>query len=140
MKGIHVITDDVLIACELAVNPDINITVIGGTIRTGYFTLCKNQSNDLLRSIHADLAFLSLDAVDADFGGSITNQDEVSIKQKMIKASDEVIALCDHTKFGKKVLWNVCKANAINLYITGKDLSKNIYKEFHEKEIPLKLV
>lgn len=140
MKHIHVVTNDIMIATELAANCDIDITVTGGNLRTGYYTLKGYAAEHFLCQLHVDLAFLSLDAVDGRRGAMITNMEEINTKQSIIQCSDYVIALCDHEKFQKSALCKVCNLDSIDLYITGKELPHEIRGALEAKGVQIKLV
>ena len=139
-QHIHVITNDVLIATELAANTGIDITLTGGSIRKGYYTLCGYYTENFIKQLHADILFLSLDSIDSSFGGAILNIDEVATKQRMINAAERIVTLCDHTKYESKALLKVCELSEIDLSITGHELPEEISLNFIEKGYHLQLV
>ena len=139
-QHLHVITNDVLIAAELAANTEIDITLTGGSIRKGYYTLCGYYAENFIKQLHADILFLSMDSINSVFGCAILNIDEVATKQSMIHAAERVVALCDHTKFESKALLKVCDLPQIDRYITGNELSEDTYIRFSEKGCNLQRV
>lgn len=126
-KNLHIVTDDLLLAASLTSNPYIDVTVLGGKLRPGYFNVCGYYTEALLRQLHFDQAFLSIDAVDLEIGCTISNLDEVSVKKEILSNSSQSIMLFDHTKFGVKSAIQVCKLNDIDLFITGKELGESKY-------------
>ena len=132
-KNIHVVTNDVMIAAELAVNRDIEITVIGGRMRKGFYTLRGYYAENFLQQLHVDTTFLSMDSIDVDAGCMIVNMDEVVMKQNMIRCANRTIALCDHKKFEFKSFLRVCTLEDIDCSITGRELPEDIYESFHSK-------
>jgi DeoR/GlpR family transcriptional regulator of sugar metabolism len=139
-QRIHVITNDVIIAAELAANTAIDLTITGGNVRKGYYTLCGYYAENFIKQLHADILFLSLDSIDSEFGGAILNMDEVATKQRMMKAAERIVSLCDHTKYESKALLKVCELSEIDLFITGKELPEEIALNFAGKGYDLKLV
>ena len=139
-KNIHIVTNDIHIATQLTHNVDIDITVTGGKVRKGYYTLRGHTTEAFLKQLHVDMAFVSLDAIDYKFGCSVTNMDEVLIKQMMVSASCKTIALCDHSKFETFANWKVCELADIDLYITGKEISKDILTKYEANSIQFKIV
>ncbi len=139
-KNIHIVTNDIYIATQLTHNVDIDITVTGGKVRKGYYTLRGHTTEAFLKQLHADMAFVSLDAIDYKFGCSVTNMDEVLIKQMMVSASCKTIALCDHSKFETFANWKVCQLADIDLYITGKEISKDILTKYEANKVQFKIV
>ncbi len=127
MAPLHVVTHDILIATELATaNPLLDITVVGGRLRHGYYTLRGHWAESFWAQLRVDLAFLSLDTVDVHDGCMITNEDEVTIKRNIIQAANQTLVLCDHDKFGKKSFLKVCDIAAVDGFITGRELAPQI--------------
>lgn len=139
-KNIYVVTNDLMIATELASNCEIELTLVGGKLRTGYYTLRGYAAEDFLRQLHVDITFLSLDAVNVDFGCAVFNMDEVAIKQHMIQSADETVVLCDHSKFKTNAFLKVANIEDVDLFITGKELCRETADRFREKDLKLKLV
>ena len=75
-----------------------------------------------------------------DFGCSITNNDEVLIKQQMIAHSQKTVIIADHSKFDTVASWRVCPLDAIDLFITGKELEEDIAEHYEKLGITLKKV
>ena len=134
MRKLQVVTNDVLIAAELADNQEIEITVTGGNIRHGYYTLRGYYADYFLTQIKVDTAFLSADSVSPDSGCMVTNMDELTVKQNMMRAADRVILLCDHSKIGKKSFSMVCDISEIDLLITGREVDAALAESIREAD------
>lgn len=132
MRRLHVVTNDVLIAAELADNQDIEITVTGGNIRKGYYTLRGYYADHFLTQIKVDTVFLSTDSVSASSGCMVTNMDELTVKQKMVQAAARVILLCDHAKVGKQSFSMVCDLAEVDILITGRELEPALAEQLKE--------
>ncbi|HOV39533.1 MAG TPA: hypothetical protein PLG79_12465, partial [Spirochaetales bacterium] len=61
----------------------------------------------------------------------------VQIKRKVIAASKNVIVLCDHSKFEQESFLNICGFEDVDMVITGKELSEEIYKKYIDAGINL---
>jgi DeoR family fructose operon transcriptional repressor len=120
--NVRVVTNDVIIAVELAANNAIDTIVTGGDIRKGFYTLSGFLTENFLAHLHVDIAFLTLDAIHSNHGGMISNMEEVDIKKNIIHCADQVFALCDHSKFEKTAFYKCCELNDIDLFITGNEL------------------
>lgn len=132
MHNIHVVTNDVWIASHISANTDIEISVPGGNIRPGFYTVRGSQADQFMENLYVDLAFISIDAIDSGFGCSITNSDEVVMKQQMIAHSKKTVIIADHSKFESVASWRVCQLDEIDLFVTGKELKESI-KEYYKK-------
>ena len=143
MKGMrHVLaaTNDLMTAVCLANHPDIELIVIGGNIRQGFYTASGYFATTTVENFHFDKVFLSVDSIGTDRGCMITNADEVDIKRGMLACSKEVIVICDHTKFKTTAFVGVCPIEQIDRIITGKELDKAIYKDFLDRGVEIELV
>lgn len=140
MHNIYVVTNDVWIAAHIAANTDIKVSVPGGNIRRGFYTIKGSETEQFMDNLYVDIAFISIDAVDSEFGCSITNNDEVLIKQKMISHSQETVIIADHSKFETVASWRVCPLDDIDLFITGKELPDSIADYYKKLDFKVKTV
>ena len=132
IKNLRVLTNDVAVAYELTKSPNLEVTVIGGKLRNGYYTLMGYFAEAMIKKLRADVAFLSTDAISPIYGCMITNIDELVVKQAIHHCADKKILLADHTKFSKEALVTTYDLKSIDLFITGREVSGNevgIYKE-----------
>ncbi|MEF9839934.1 MAG: DeoR/GlpR family DNA-binding transcription regulator [Lachnospiraceae bacterium] len=139
-KDIHIVTNDVWIVANLASNMDIKVSVPGGDVRRGFYTICGSETEQFLSNLYVDIAFISIDAIDDKFGCSITNNDEVLIKQQMIAHSKKTIMLADHSKFQSVASWKTCKIEDIDMYVTGSEISKEILMQYQKYNIVMHIV
>jgi DeoR/GlpR family transcriptional regulator of sugar metabolism len=143
LTGFHnitVATNDVLIAGALTNAEDLTVSVIGGSLRKHYYTLTGYFSEMIMKDLCFDHAFIGIDTVSLKGGLMITNIEEVQIKRKIVKASNEVIVLCDHAKFEQESFLNVCAFDDIDMIISGKELDQEIYRKYIDAGVNLILV
>jgi DeoR/GlpR family transcriptional regulator of sugar metabolism len=140
LSGATVVTNDIFIAQNLTNEEDVIVTVIGGSLRKHYYTLTGFIAETILKNLYFDRAFLGFDALSLQGGLMITNMEEVQIKQRIINCSNEVIVLCDHSKFEQLSFLTVCNFDHIDMIITGKELDQGIYRAYIEAGINLVLV
>ncbi|MDR1587674.1 MAG: DeoR/GlpR family DNA-binding transcription regulator, partial [Treponema sp.] len=139
-ENITITTNDIYIAQHLVNAENIEVTVIGGSIRRHYYTLTGYFADTILKDLSFDCAFLGIDALSLRGGLMITNIEEVQIKRKVIDRSNKIIVLCDHSKFDQDSFLNVCYYPDIDMIITGRELDKNIYNKYIEEGVNLILV
>lgn len=139
-KQLYIATNDLNSAMALSSNPDISLVVLGGKLRTGHFALNGLFTEDMIRQIHADTVFLSVDAVDPEVGFMCFNLEEVPSKRLMMQASQKVIVLCDHSKFENVAFVRICALAQVNLVITGQELHMDIRARLKELDVKLLLV
>ena len=126
-NNLMVSTNDVLIASALSNSDYLTVTVVGGTLRRHYYTLTGYFSDLILKDLYFDVSFIGVDTISLKGGLMITNIEEIPIKRRVINSSKKVIVLCDHSKFEQQSFLNICSFDKVNLIITGKELSDDIY-------------
>lgn len=132
---ILIATNDVLIGAELTNAEAGTVTVIGGTLRKGYYTLTGHFAEMAIHDVGVHCSFLGIDALSLDGGLMITNSEEVQIKRKVIDASSEVVVLCDHSKFEQQSFLRICDLDRVDLIITGKELNDETYRKYIDNDI-----
>ena len=76
MRRITVITNTVNVAMELSTCKDIEVIVTGGMLRGNWFTMVGPLANMAANMVYADVMFLGVDGIRADFGLSCQNPQE----------------------------------------------------------------
>jgi len=135
--NLKIITNDLVIGSELAFLPGIEVHVIGGTIRRGYFTLTGLFAQNNLRDLQIDIAFFGTDAVSLTNGCMLTNAEEVAIKQQVMACAAESVLLADHSKFTASAFIRFCALERLDQIITGAELPEAIYTEYLAADINL---
>lgn len=140
MRDVTVATNDVRVACELAECGGVDVTVIGGSVRKGYFTALGSLARHALEAINADKAFLCVDALDVKKGCMVTNDAEAMVKRMMLESANRKIVICDHSKFENVAFMRLCAVGEIDMIITGRELGEDRYGEFLEAGVNITLV
>jgi DeoR/GlpR family transcriptional regulator of sugar metabolism len=139
-SDLYIATNDLNSAMLLSQNTDIELTVFGGAVRKQHYSLNGYFTENMIKQIHADKVFLGVDAVDMNIGYMNFSVEEIQTKKLMIQASNEVIVLCDHSKFEKIAFVNICHFEEVDLVITGKEINKDILKKIEEMKINIMIV
>jgi DeoR family transcriptional regulator, aga operon transcriptional repressor len=118
-----VITNAVNIAADIA-GTDFELILIGGTLRKNSSSLVGLLAEDVLEEMQADILFLGVDGFDPEIGLTTPNFLESRVNRAMVKASGQVVAVCDSTKFNRRSLSRIVPLSAIHCVITDNDLPK----------------
>lgn len=121
-KDLTVVTNDINIASTLRNQKDIKVIVTGGILFPESYMLNGKFTDDVLQSLNLHKAFVGTPAI--HFQRGITHFDDqlVSAKQNMIAAAREIIAVADHTKFGRVSLHKVADVHQIDCIITDRHI------------------
>lgn len=132
-QRLYIATNDLKSAMTLSSVQNIDLMVLGGSLRQSHYSIHGVFTENMLSQIHADKVFLGVDAVDLNIGFMNFSVDEINTKRLMIKASHKVIVLCDHSKIESVAFANICPLEDVHLFITGKEIGKEILAQLEER-------
>lgn len=121
-RTITVATNSMDIAQVFAEDTQVEVIVLGGSMRKSIRSLVGFLTNEMLANLHFDKVFLAANAVDPDFGVTTPNLIEAETKRHMVKAGKEVILVVDHSKLWERTMCKICSLSEINLLLTDDGL------------------
>jgi DeoR/GlpR family transcriptional regulator of sugar metabolism len=103
LKGrrLSVVTNNLALLPFLANEPEIEVTVLGGALRSNSMGTVGPLAIEALRRITADRVFMSADGVVAGRGLCEASLDQVALKSLMMEQAREIVVLADATKLGR---------------------------------------
>ncbi len=103
-RGLHVITNNLNVAGIMSGNPDFEVIVAGGVVRTRDRGIVGEAALDLIGQFKVDIGIIGISGIDAD--GSLLDFDyrEVRVAQRIMANSAQVFLAADHTKFGRNAM------------------------------------
>jgi DeoR/GlpR family transcriptional regulator of sugar metabolism len=117
-RRITVITNSLAVYEELRDDHAVELVLLGGVLRRSYRSVVGFLTEDALRQLHADRAFLGTSGVRADGQVLDTTAIEVPAKRAMIAASDQVVLLADESKFPGRGMARVCGPEDLDVLVT----------------------
>lgn len=132
-----VITSGVKTALELNENPNITVILIGGMLTKGSSSLEGTLGIDILDQVNIDLMFTSANGFTPASGLTDFNLYEVQLKKELIKKSNVVVALIDHSKIGVTSSAVFAKTDQVNTIITDATIQEGINNELVSRNINL---
>ena len=119
LRDLTVITSGLSIALLLeAAIPRLQVVVTGGTLRPLQHSLVAPLAGYVLGHVHADLALIGCNGVDAEAGVTNINLPEAEVKAAMIGAAARTVVLADGSKIGRVHLGHVADTSAVDVLIT----------------------
>jgi DeoR/GlpR family transcriptional regulator of sugar metabolism len=131
ISPLYVGTNDLKSAICLAEFSNVDLMVLGGTLRRSHYSLNGYVTESIIRQMHADKAFIGVDAVDFNLGYMNFSTEEIQTNRLMIEASHQAIVLCDHSKFEQVAFVNICRLQDIDLLITGQEICEEHLDTLH---------
>lgn len=111
------VTNDLGVGQIFAAAPQVEVVVLGGSVRHGSLTLFGDPGMHFMKDIQADVAFLGTHAIS---NGALTDTSiEIStMKRAMIDAARKVFLLADADKFRPAAFFRICDIGAVHEIIT----------------------
>jgi len=117
-RGNTIVTPSLVVASELAKNPNMKVIVTGGIVRHGEMSLIGPIAEDLFKEINADVMFLGIGGLDITRGLTEYSLEDTRVKQLAIQASRRVVVLADASKLGNVALSRVASLDIIDTLVT----------------------
>lgn len=103
-RGLTVITNNLNVAGLMSANPDFQVIVAGGVVRSRDRGIVGEATIDFVRQFKADFAVIGISGIDLD--GTLLDFDyrEVRVAQAIIENARTVYLCADHSKFGRSAM------------------------------------
>lgn len=118
--GLRVITNNLNVASILGGNPEFELIVAGGLVRSRDQGIVGEAAIDLIRQFLVDTAIIGISGIAED--GTLLDFDyrEVRVAQAIIANARQVFLVADHTKFGRKPLVRLGHIAQIHAFFTDQ--------------------
>lgn len=116
--GLTVLTPSVLVAVELADEPDTEVLLTGGKVRPGELSLIGADAEDFFLRYNCDTYVMGIAGLDGRRGVSEYHREEGNVKQAAVRSADRIIVAADATKLGRVLLTNVAPVSALSVVVT----------------------
>jgi DeoR/GlpR family transcriptional regulator of sugar metabolism len=136
LKPLTVISNNLGVIEQLAGVAGINLIALGGRYSkkfNGFFGIVTDEA---LKSLRADIAFLSSSAIH-DTMAFHQEQEVVQTKRLMIAAAERSYLLVDHGKFEKRALHFLAELGDFSGVITGAAVPEALAKRFSDAGVVL---
>ncbi|MFZ5791738.1 MAG: DeoR/GlpR family DNA-binding transcription regulator [Pseudomonadota bacterium] len=119
-RALKVITNNLHAANILAENADFEVLVAGGIVSNRERGLVGEATVEFVGQFKTDLCVLGVGGIDAD--GTMLDFDvrEVRVSQAMMQHARQIIAVADHSKFGRNALARLGALADVDLLVTDR--------------------
>jgi DeoR family glycerol-3-phosphate regulon repressor len=120
-RGLRVITNHLNVAAILSGNPQCEVIVAGGVVRTRDRGIIGEPAVDFIRQFKVDIALIGISGIEAD--GTLRDFDyrEVKVAQAIIEHAREVWLAADHSKFNRPAMVELARLSQIDRLFTDED-------------------
>lgn len=136
-RGLRIITNNLNVASILADQPDFEVIVAGGLVRSRDKGIVGEATLDTIQQFKVDIGIIGISGIDDD--GSLLDFDyrEVRVAQAIIRNSRRVFLATDHTKFGRNALVRLGHMNEIDAVFTDRAPPPEMRSIVEEAEVDL---
>ena len=120
-KGLRVITNNLNVAGILSSNPNFEVIVVGGVVRSRDRGIVGEAAVDFIRQFKVDIALIGVSGIEAD--GTLRDFDfrEVKVAQAIIAHAREVWLAADNSKFNRSAMVELATLSQIDRLFTDTE-------------------
>ena len=127
-----VLTNDLAIANEVSAREQVNLLMLGGTLRRKNMSLYGSLAEHAMHEMSVDKLFLGVDGFDLAKGVTTHFEPEAVLNRLMCDAAAEIIVVMDSSKFGKVCLHRIVEPSRIDKLITDERISREVQASLAE--------
>ncbi len=133
-KNLRVITNNLNVASLLCDNPNFEVIVTGGVVRTDRGVIGESTI-DFVRQFKVDFGIIGISGIDED--GTLLDFDyrEVRVAQAIIENARHIILATDHTKFGCNPMVRLCHISEIDVLFSDRQPPEKIMAELNKANV-----
>ncbi|MDA0149177.1 transcriptional repressor AgaR [Vibrio sp. LaRot3] len=140
LEDVVVMTNGLDVAMELASAPGVEVLMSGGVLRKNALSFSGPQAENSLKNYRFDKVFLGVDGFDLRAGITTHNEQEASLNRLMCEISEQVIAVVDSTKFGKRSCHMIREFGNIDILITDSQIPEDYLQGLREMKVEVIIV
>ncbi|WP_067934063.1 DeoR/GlpR family DNA-binding transcription regulator [Alicyclobacillus kakegawensis] len=113
-RPVTVVTNDLVIAAELATSVHVQLVVLGGTHQRGTPCVVGPECVEMIGRYHVDVVFLGAGGVSVNQGLTTASSAERQVKRAMMLAGDAVYCVVDGSKLGRAALVSYARVDEVD--------------------------
>ena len=119
-KGLRVITNNLNVAAILSGNPDCEVIVAGGIVRSRDRGIIGEVTVEFIKQFKVDIGLIGISGIEADAGGTLRDFDyrEVKVARAIIEHSRQVWVAADHSKFNRPAMVELARLAEVDMLFT----------------------
>lgn len=119
-RGLRVITNNLNVAAILADNPECEVIVAGGVVRSRDHGIVGETTVDFIRQFRVDIGLIGVSGIEQDATLRDFDLREVKVAQSIIAQSREVWLVADHSKFDRRAMVELARLDQIHALFTER--------------------
>ncbi|MGV8146424.1 MAG: DeoR/GlpR family DNA-binding transcription regulator [Alkaliphilus sp.] len=136
-KNVTVITNSLDIAYELENKPEVEVILLGGTIRWNTRAMVGPITEVTMKRFRVDMLFVGTNAISIEGGITTPNLIESQTKKTMIDIARRTFVVTDHTKFDRVEFCQIASIKSIAGVITDHKIPQEIIEKYEDADIEI---
>jgi DeoR/GlpR family transcriptional regulator of sugar metabolism len=136
-KPLHIMTNALNIAMELAQCPNLHVTCTGGDVRSDHYTLTGPVAERALRTHFYDVAVIGVSGVAVQEGLTVNGQLDSIALQIMIEQSRRLIVVADSSKVGQVHFVHLAPLSKLDVMVMDRAAPPSFCKSLAQMDIEL---
>ena len=118
---ITVVTNSFPVVSVLESHPTIEVLFAGGRLYKSAFASIGHDTIRFFRNIRADLYFMGICSIHPTIGVTTISYEESEVKNAIVEASKQVIALTPHERINTAEAFFICPLSSVDTIITDEE-------------------
>lgn len=133
-EGLQVVTNSFNILNEIMRTPGVRLIFVGGFVNPDEMGTFGTLAEDMLRRLNINKFFVGCRGIDPKMGLShdVEAEMEIATVRAFVAASNQVIVLADHTKFGHAFPLQMLSITGVDVIVTDSLTSQNMLRELRQ--------
>ena len=121
-EDVTIVTNGLNVVNELSQYEQLNVMLLGGTLRRKNMSFFGNYAENTLKDLHVDKLFLGVDGFHMERGITTHFEAEALLNRVMCKVASEIIVVTDSSKFGHVCLHKILEPAGITKVVTDSNI------------------
>ena len=117
-KGLRVITNNLNVAAILSDNPDCEVIVAGGIVRSRDRGIVGEVTVDFIKQFKVDIGLIGISGIEADATLRDYDYREVKVARAIIEHSRQIWVAADHSKFNRPAMVELARFDEVDMLFT----------------------
>ena len=127
-----IITNGLRLASEMAGLRGVSVLMLGGRVRWEALSVVGQLGEGLFSRVNVQTAFVGAAGFTLEAGLTDATEEEAQIKRAMVAAAREVVAVVDHSKWGRTSFATFCRADEVRTFVTDDQAPDELAERLSE--------
>ncbi len=133
--SVHVFTNGLAVAIELAQKKNLHVTVLGGQVMKENLSTASPVARSYFENTNFELAIISASAFTPENGFSCGSQIEADLLKMTRKKAKSMYMMLDSSKIGKIMPYTFARLDDIDVIITDDNFPADLKEQFEQRNI-----